>query len=78
LSKNPWYWDRNHVPITKVIYVPLPDENAEWLRYRAGELDLTQGVPPAALVAIRKEHLSELHLSPFLGTYQRKYQHEFP
>jgi oligopeptide transport system substrate-binding protein len=68
LSKNQSYWDREHVRITNVVYVPLPDENAEWLRYRAGELDLTQSVPAAALASIRKERPSELQLAPFLGT----------
>ena len=68
LSKNPRYWDRDHVQITNVVYIPVPDENAEWLRYRAGELDLTQSVPAAALASIRKESPSELHLAPFLGT----------
>src|SRR5271168_1997567 len=68
LSKNQMYWDRDHVPITNVVYVPLSDENAEWLRYRAGELDLTQSVPASALASIRKERLSELHIAPVLGT----------
>ena len=68
LLKNPMYWDRDHVAITNVVYVPVPDENAEWLRYRAGELDLTQSVPAAALASIREGNLSELHLAPFLGT----------
>jgi oligopeptide transport system substrate-binding protein len=68
LLKNPTYWDRDHVRITNVVYIPVPDEYAEWLRYRAGELDLTQSVPAAALASIREENLSELHLAPFLGT----------
>jgi oligopeptide transport system substrate-binding protein len=68
LSKNSMYWDRDHVRITNVVYVPLPDENAEWLRYRAGALDFTQSVPAAALVSIRKESPSELHIAPYLGT----------
>jgi oligopeptide transport system substrate-binding protein len=68
LLKNPMYWDRDHVAITDVVYVPVPDENAEWLRYRAGELHLTQSVPAAALASIREESSSELHLAPFLGT----------
>ena len=47
LVKNPSYWDRDHVGLANVVYVPVPDENAEWLRYRAGQLDLTQNVPAA-------------------------------
>jgi oligopeptide transport system substrate-binding protein len=68
LLKNQLYWDRVNVGITNVVYVPLPDENAEWLRYRADELDLTQSVPAAALASIRAELPSELHIAPFLGT----------
>jgi oligopeptide transport system substrate-binding protein len=68
LSKNSSYWDRERVRIANVVYVPVPDEYAEWLRFRAGELDLTQSVPAAALASIREESPSELHLSAFLGT----------
>jgi oligopeptide transport system substrate-binding protein len=68
LLKNQSYWDRDHVGITNVVYVPLPDENVEWLRYRAGELDLTQSVPAGALASIREERPRELHVAPFLGT----------
>jgi oligopeptide transport system substrate-binding protein len=68
MLKNQSYWDRDHVGIANVVYVPLPDENAEWLRYRAGELDLTQSVPAAALASIRAERPSELHIAPLLGT----------
>ena len=68
LVKNPSYWDRAHVGIGFVVYVPLPDENGEWLRYPAGQLDLTQNVPAAALASIREERPSELHIAPFLGT----------
>jgi oligopeptide transport system substrate-binding protein len=68
LLKNQMYWDRDHVGIAKVVYFPLPDENSEWLRYRAGELDLTQNVPVAALASIREARPTELHIAPFLGT----------
>jgi oligopeptide transport system substrate-binding protein len=67
MVKNPSYWGRDHVGIENVVYVPLPDENAEWLRYRAGQLDLTQNVPAAALASIRAERPDELHIAPFLG-----------
>ena len=68
LSKNPLYWDRDRVRIEKITYFPLPDENAELLRYRAGELDLTQSVPASALAMIRKDIPGELHLAPLLAT----------
>jgi oligopeptide transport system substrate-binding protein len=68
LSKNQAYWDRDHVPISRVVYVPLPDENTEWLSYRSGQLDLTESVPVAAFSIIEKERPSELHVAPYLGT----------
>jgi len=68
LSKNLSYWDRPHVGIRNIVYVPLSDESAEWLQYRAGALDVTQSVPLAALPIIQKERASELHVAPFLGT----------
>jgi oligopeptide transport system substrate-binding protein len=68
LSKNPKYWDRDRVRIEKIAYFPLPDENAELLRYRAGELDLTQSVPASALSLIRTDIPGELHVAPLLAT----------
>jgi oligopeptide transport system substrate-binding protein len=68
LSKNAEYWDRDHVRIKTVVYSPVPDANTEWLLYRAGQLDLTQSVPAAALASILKNQPSELHVLPFLGT----------
>jgi oligopeptide transport system substrate-binding protein len=68
LKKNDRYWDRAHVQVGRVEYVPSADENAELARYRAGALDVTAGVPPNAVKALRTESPAELRLSPFLAT----------
>jgi oligopeptide transport system substrate-binding protein len=68
LSKNALYWDHDRVRIAKITYFSLPDENAELLRYRAGELDLTQSVPASALAMVRKDMPGELHVTPLLAT----------
>jgi oligopeptide transport system substrate-binding protein len=68
LVRNEHYWDRGNVHIAQVDYFPVPDENAEYLRYRAGELDLTENVPLSAVATIRRERPAELHTAPFLAT----------
>lgn len=68
LTKNTSYWDRENVKLSGVSYFPISDEHAELLRYRAGLLDITQSVPSSALASIRRDHESELKVSPFLGT----------
>jgi oligopeptide transport system substrate-binding protein len=68
LRRNLWYWDRNDVRIPNVEYVPIPDENAEFQQYRAGQLDVTQSVPSSALESVRAERPNELLVAPFLAT----------
>jgi oligopeptide transport system substrate-binding protein len=68
LTKNVQYWDRGRVQIDEVQYLPIPDENSELNQYRAGQLEVTQSVPPSALPLVRKEYPNELLVAPFLGT----------
>jgi oligopeptide transport system substrate-binding protein len=68
LKKNPEYWDHDNVRITGVEYIPISDESSELNRYRAGQLDVTQSVPPSAIPLIRKEFPNDLLVAPFLGT----------
>jgi len=68
LTKNLSYWDRANIRINAVEYIPIADLNSEFRQYRAGQLDLTQSVPPSALQSIRKEYSNELLVAPFLGT----------
>jgi len=68
LKKNWWYWDRTKVEIPIVEYISIPDENAEYSQYRAGQLDVTQSVPSSALNSVRAERPNELFVAPFLAT----------
>ncbi len=68
LQKNPEYWDRDNVRISKIEYIPISDENSELNLYRAGQLDITESVPPSALHIIQKEFLNDLVVAPYLGT----------
>ena len=68
LMRNPAYRDHSNVRISRVEFIPVSDENAELRQYRAGQLDITEGVPPGALSEIRAERPNELAIAPFLGT----------
>jgi oligopeptide transport system substrate-binding protein len=68
LRRNSWYWDSANVRISNVVYFPIPDENAEYRQYRAGQLDITQSVPSSALNSLRAERPNELFISPYLAT----------
>jgi ABC-type oligopeptide transport system substrate-binding subunit len=68
LHQNASYWDRAHVRISDVEYIPIPDENAEFRQYRAGQLDITQSVPSSSLDFVRAELPHELFFAPFLAT----------
>jgi oligopeptide transport system substrate-binding protein len=68
LSRNVSYWNQLNVHIPNVEYVPVPDENAEYRQYRAGQLDITQSVPVGALNEVRENRPNELLVAPFLGT----------
>jgi oligopeptide transport system substrate-binding protein len=68
LMKNSEYWDRKNVRIPEVEYIPISDENSEFNQYRAGEIDVTQSVPPSAIPLVRKEFPNDLLVAPYLGT----------
>ena len=54
LQQNSWYWDQAHVQIPNIEYIPIPDENAEFRQYRAGQLDITQSVPSGSLTSVKQ------------------------
>jgi oligopeptide transport system substrate-binding protein len=68
LIKNPYYWNRTAVLIRRVDYVFASDANAQFDRYRAGELDMTDNVPENVADRLRRERSTELITSPILIT----------
>jgi len=53
----------------RVVYLPIEDNNAEFNRYRAGELDWTDTLPAGKLEWIREQLPGQAFISPYLGTY---------
>ena len=67
LTKNPDYWDSQNVHISRVEY-QFADENSQYARYRAGQLDLTDTVPLRAFATLKENAPQELVVAPFLAT----------
>jgi len=68
LTKNVSYWDQSNVHISRVDYEIVPDENSQFARFRAGQLDMTDNVPANAIPMLRSEHPKEIVVAPFLAT----------
>jgi oligopeptide transport system substrate-binding protein len=68
LTQNMDYWDRDNVHIPRVQYQVTTDDNAQYARYRAGQLDITDSVPANAIPTLRAQHSTELVIAPFLAT----------
>lgn len=69
LERNEHYWDAADTAIERVRWHITPEPLAEVNRYRAGELEVTDTVPPEAFADLRAERPDELRISPYLAVY---------
>ena len=69
LSRNDHYYANADSWFDQVLYYPIDNNNAEFNRYRAGELDWTDTIPPNKLKQIRRDLPGQAFISPYLGTY---------
>lgn len=69
LERNEYYWDNENTAIDRVRYYVTAEPMVELNRYRAGELDVTDTIPPEAFAGMRAERPDEMQVAPFLGVY---------
>jgi oligopeptide transport system substrate-binding protein len=69
LQKNPNFHDAANVKIDKIVYYPTEDQDEEFKRFRAGELDVTYDMPKDKIPVAKKEFGTEFHDSAYFGTY---------
>lgn len=69
LKKSPSYYDAETVKLDQVIYRIVEDKNAEFSRYRAGEIDITADVSSEQLKWIQQNIPNEFKTYNYLGTY---------
>jgi len=69
LTRNPHYWDSTSIAFDEIHYEFVPDENAEYTRFRAGELDVTNTVPEQRFEQLSNEPGSGLQHRATLATF---------
>lgn len=69
LVANPHYHGADRVRIERVVYFPIEDENTEFQRFRAGDLDWTDQVPDNQFRWLSENLQQALSVSPWFGTY---------
>ncbi|WP_343560905.1 peptide ABC transporter substrate-binding protein [Kiloniella sp. b19] len=69
LKKSDHYWDREEVKLDKVLYYPIENAASELKRYRAGELDVTGGVPLDQIRWVRENLGDEFRVSNSLSVF---------
>ena len=73
--RNPMYWDAGNVIIEKVTGLVINDANQALTRYRAGELDHLDSLPPGQYPALKKELPDEATSVPRLCSYYYAINH---
>jgi oligopeptide transport system substrate-binding protein len=66
LERNPHF--RQRAPIATVRYQVTEDAASELQRFAAGDLHVTETVPPQPLASLKQRFGSQLRISPYLGT----------
>jgi oligopeptide transport system substrate-binding protein len=63
------YWDAARVRLREIHFHAFDSLDAEERAFRAGQLHLTEALPPARIGAYRSENPGLLRIDPLLGTY---------
>ena len=69
VKRNPYYWDAKTVRLNGIAFYPIQNVNTEERMFRAGELHITDKIPPEKIAVYRRERPEVLHITPYLGTY---------
>lgn len=69
LRRNEYYWDNASTALDRVRHHFVNEPAVELNRYRAGELHITDNVPPEAFPHLRERRPEELKVAPYLNIY---------
>jgi oligopeptide transport system substrate-binding protein len=69
LEKNPYFHDAKTVSIARVRYHVTEDAAAELQRFVAGDLHITETVPPQSVEKLRARFGSRLRTAPYIGAF---------
>jgi oligopeptide transport system substrate-binding protein len=68
LVKNPLFYDRDSVAVEQVYFYPTQDYGAALKRFRAGELDTTNGIPSQEIDWLKTNMPGSLRVTPYILT----------
>jgi len=68
-EKSPTYWDVTRVRLNAIHFHAIESVDTEERAFRAGQLHLTETVPPGKIDSYRKTSPELLRIDPLLGTY---------
>ena len=69
-EKNPYYWDRKHVSIKEVVYLPISQPMFDVINYMSGREDITyNAIPPELYSHLKTNYKDELKPVLQLCTY---------
>lgn len=69
VAKSPTYWDAAHVRLNAIHFHAYDSIDAEERAFRAGQLHLTEALPPSKIAAYRRDDPALLRIDPLVGTY---------
>jgi oligopeptide transport system substrate-binding protein len=68
VTKSETYWGAATVKLRAVHFTFFPDRDTEERAYRAGQLHITEALPPSRIEAWKRDRPAELRIDPYLGT----------
>ncbi len=68
VAKSATYWDAPRVRLNEIHFHTFENVDAEERAFRAGQLHLTDALPPAKVDVYRRQSSTPLRIDPYLGT----------
>ncbi|WP_244816237.1 peptide ABC transporter substrate-binding protein [Caballeronia sp. Lep1P3] len=78
IAKNATYWDKDHVQLTQVTYLPIEDENTDVKLFQSGENDMTYQLPTGTYAKYRQQFPNDIRNSLILGTRYYSFNNRDP
>jgi oligopeptide transport system substrate-binding protein len=69
LVRNEHYWNNAATAIDAVNFHILTQEMTQLNRFRAGEIDITDSIPPDSFASLREQYAEQIHIAPSLGVH---------
>lgn len=66
-TKNPNYWDAEHITFDTIVWHLIEDANTSYTAYNQNEISLIKDVPTEEIPSLRDS--AEFHMEPLMGTY---------